>query len=101
MILAEICLTKAHVLSSLTRSPRLQQLICSQARNKSSNATAANVKILTADDFSLLLGDEHRQRCMDLLRKLPPFSRPKMLLHNRNEKGSASILIALCQERDT
>ncbi|XP_017964552.1 nucleoside diphosphate-linked moiety X motif 8 [Drosophila navojoa] len=101
MILAEICLSKAHVIGSLTRSRWLQQLICCQTRNKSSNATAANVKILTADDFSVLLGDEQRQRCMDLLRKLPPFSRPKMLPHNRNEKSSASVLIALCQERDT
>ncbi|XP_064538488.1 mitochondrial coenzyme A diphosphatase NUDT8 [Drosophila montana] len=93
MILTEIC--------SLTRTRQLPQLVCRQLRSKSHNAPAASTTVLSAADFPILLAKEQRERCMEKLRKLPAFPRPKSLTPNRHEKNSASVLIALCLERDT
>ncbi|XP_060662382.1 mitochondrial coenzyme A diphosphatase NUDT8 [Drosophila nasuta] len=56
---------------------------------------------LTNADYEMLLSDEQRQRCMDNLRNLPAYQRPKALTHHKREQTLAAVLIALCVERDT
>ncbi|KAH8270939.1 hypothetical protein KR044_002067, partial [Drosophila immigrans] len=48
-----------------------------------------------------MLATEQRQRCMDNMRNLPAYQRPKSMTHNKHEQSSAAVLIALCVERDT
>ncbi|XP_017055460.1 nucleoside diphosphate-linked moiety X motif 8 [Drosophila ficusphila] len=48
-----------------------------------------------------LLGPESLRRCMEKMRNLPAFPRPKSLTPSRREKQSSAVLIALCQERGT
>ncbi|EDV92400.1 GH24896 [Drosophila grimshawi] len=77
----------------------MQQLMCRQSRDRHSSAAVTDSTVLTEDDFSLLLTEEQRQRCMEQLRNVPAFPRPKSLTPNRNEKNSAAVLIALCLEQ--
>ncbi|XP_034479460.1 nucleoside diphosphate-linked moiety X motif 8 [Drosophila innubila] len=69
--------------------------------SSSSNRVAPIGNVLTNDDFTLLLADEQRQKCMDKLRNLPTFERTRTMAHNKREKRSAAVFIALCVERDT
>ncbi|KAH8409261.1 hypothetical protein KR009_011381 [Drosophila setifemur] len=48
-----------------------------------------------------MLGPENRSRCMEKMRCLPAFPRPKALGPNRHEKVTSAVLVALCQERGT
>ncbi|XP_017124658.1 nucleoside diphosphate-linked moiety X motif 8 [Drosophila elegans] len=48
-----------------------------------------------------LLGPESQRRCMEKMRALPAFPRPKSLTPSRREKQSSAVLIALCQDRGT
>ncbi|XP_016949096.1 mitochondrial coenzyme A diphosphatase NUDT8 [Drosophila biarmipes] len=48
-----------------------------------------------------LLGPESQRRCMEKMRSLPSFPRPKALTPSRREKQTSAVLIALCQERGT
>jgi len=48
-----------------------------------------------------LLGAESQRRCMEKMRSLPSFPRPKALTPSRREKQTSAVLIALCQERGT
>ncbi|KAL7745758.1 hypothetical protein ACLKA6_009958 [Drosophila palustris] len=79
---------------------QILQLTWRQLR-RNSHSIAPVGKVLTNDDFTLLLADEQRQKCMDKLRNLPTFVPPKSLAHNKREKRPAAVLIALCVERDT
>lgn len=56
---------------------------------------------LTSHDYKSILEPENQHRCMDKMRNLPAFPRPKTLTPNRHEKNTSSVLIALCQERDS
>jgi len=48
-----------------------------------------------------LIGAESQRRCMEKMRSLPSFPRPKALTPSRREKQTSAVLIALCQERGT
>ncbi|XP_032594616.1 uncharacterized protein LOC6565816 isoform X2 [Drosophila grimshawi] len=97
MTFTKICLRRERILWSPIC--RMQQLMCRQSRDRHSSAAVTDSTVLTEDDFSLLLTEEQRQRCMEQLRNVPAFPRPKSLTPNRNEKNSAAVLIALCLEQ--
>ncbi|XP_030378722.1 nucleoside diphosphate-linked moiety X motif 8 [Scaptodrosophila lebanonensis] len=71
--------------------------------NYYSSVTTATkaAQALTTTDFPMLISPEYRDRCMENMRKLPPFVRPRKQPQSKREKSSASVLIALCVERDS
>ncbi|KAH8386972.1 hypothetical protein KR093_003805, partial [Drosophila rubida] len=48
-----------------------------------------------------MLADEQRQRCMENMRNLPDYQRPKSMKHNKRELTSSAVFIALCLESNT
>ncbi|XP_034650553.1 nucleoside diphosphate-linked moiety X motif 8 [Drosophila subobscura] len=84
---------------------RMQRLLRTTICHLSSSATVASERtdgqLLTADEYAALLSPEQQKCCMEKMRNLPAFPRPKSLTPTRREKLSASVLIALCQERGT
>lgn len=56
---------------------------------------------LSSHDYKSILEAENQHRCMDKMRNLPAFPRPKTLTPNKHEKNVSSVLIALCQERES
>lgn len=98
----EMCLKASRKLCSEIIKRQLVQLSCRQMRNSSNSSSFPASNVFTNEDISLLLTEEQRQRCMDKLRNLPTYERPKSTIpHSRREKMSAAVLIALCVERDT
>ncbi|EDW82605.1 uncharacterized protein Dwil_GK10080 [Drosophila willistoni] len=63
--------------------------------------SAAPVKLLVPADYEILVTPENREHCLEKLRNLPEFPRPKSMTSNKHEKKIASVLVALCQDRDT
>ncbi|XP_001354898.3 nucleoside diphosphate-linked moiety X motif 8 [Drosophila pseudoobscura] len=84
---------------------RMPLLLRTPMCHLSSSATVASQRtdpqVLSPDDYAALLSPEQQERCMKKMRNLPAFPRPKSLTPNMREKLSASVLIALCQERGT
>ncbi|ALC49254.1 CG11095 [Drosophila busckii] len=80
----------------------LMQAAYTQAKNKSRNVASA-VPVLSTADQQFLLEPEQRQRCLEQLNKLPVVERPKSMAPAavRHENSAASVLIALCLERET
>jgi len=71
---------------------------CSSAASATSSKPPDVDQSITADQ---LLGPESQRRCMEKMRSLPAFPRPKALTPSRREKQTSAVLIALCQERGT
>lgn len=130
MCFAIMCIEKARWLCPrIMMNRQLVQLLCSQMRHKSNisavsaaaavpaanNATDATAVpattvapaapstpgIIRVSDWPMLLSEEQRSRCITNLRNLPAFKRPSTMPHNKREKSSAAVLIALCLERET
>lgn len=111
-----MCIEKARSLCPrIMLNRQLVQLLCSQMRHNS-NISAASATtavpaatadasaapgIISASDWPMLLSEEQRSHCITKLRSLPAFKRPPTMPHNKREKSSAAVLIALCLERET
>ncbi|XP_016988651.1 nucleoside diphosphate-linked moiety X motif 8 [Drosophila rhopaloa] len=89
-------------MSLIQASRRASQLLWHLNRHMGSSSSAATSP---PDDIQLnpveLLGPESQRRCMEKMRSLPAFPRPKSLTPSRREKQTSAVLIALCQDRGT
>ncbi|KAH8342990.1 hypothetical protein KR059_003064 [Drosophila kikkawai] len=63
--------------------------------------TEGTTHILTANDYAELIEPESQRRCLEKMRSLPAFPRPKTLTPSRREKQTSAVLILLCQEQGT
>ncbi|KAH8368372.1 hypothetical protein KR084_010458, partial [Drosophila pseudotakahashii] len=84
------------------RAPQfLLQLNRHLSSSSSTSATSSEPPDVHKMTPAELLGPESQRRCMEKMRSLPAFPRPKTLTPSRREKQTSAVLIALCQERGT
>lgn len=108
-----MCIDRVRSLYPRVMNRQILQLLCHQLRHKSNSsaaaapapapaaAAAAASNIVSVSDWALMLSEEQRDRCMTKLRSLPAYQRPPTMPHNKREKSSAAVLIALCMESET
>lgn len=108
-----MCIDRVRSLYPRVMNRQILQLLCHQMRHKSNSsaaaapapapaaAAAAASNIVSVSDWPLMLSEEQRDRCMTKLRSLPAYQRPPTMPHNKREKSSAAVLIALCMESET
>lgn len=102
-----MCIDRVRSLCPRIMNRQILQLLCQRIRHKSSAAAdpapaaAAASNIVSVSDWPMLLSEEQRNRCMTKLRSLPAYQRPPTMPHNKREKSSAAVLIALCMETET
>lgn len=100
-----MCIERVRSLCPRIMNRQLLQHLCRQMRHKSNSsaapASAAISNTVSVSDWPMLLSDEQRNRCMAKLRSLPAYQRPSAMPHNKREKSSAAVLIALCMENET
>ncbi|KAH8254884.1 hypothetical protein KR038_007340, partial [Drosophila bunnanda] len=86
---------------------RSAPLLLRHLRSSAAAAAATTVgrteeaRVLTAKEYGELLEPEAQRRCLEKMRSLPAFPRPKALTPSRREKQTSAVLILLCQERGT
>ncbi|EDX01627.1 nucleoside diphosphate-linked moiety X motif 8 [Drosophila yakuba] len=95
-LIAQASRTVPQLLLHLNR--HLGTTSCSSAASATSSEPPDVSQLINA---AQLLGPESQRRCMEKMRSLPAFPRPKALTPSRREKETSAVLIALCQERKT